>query len=174
VNCIGDLLTLAYHPRRGYLVVDEAILDHVSQMWRLGIDVDSRESTHSFTRDEPTFALGDSRFEFRDREVLDSNPGLALPHSLAQHLLGMLEEVQPEISHRPRWVWRQWTQSNGPRSSLMLPQEDLPLLGQLMAKVETQTEGRLNLGLPLSVSNHFELNLQLPADLGGMSYHGFS
>lgn len=47
VNCIGDPLVLIAHPRRGLLICDEIIAPIVERLWRLGIDVESRESTHS-------------------------------------------------------------------------------------------------------------------------------
>ncbi|MHB8689327.1 MAG: hypothetical protein ACYDB4_19400 [Candidatus Dormibacteraceae bacterium] len=158
VNCLGDYMTLVIHPRRGVLRVDEVIAPMVERMWRLGVDVDNRMATHSWTRDTGARWGLDSYFEFRDQEVYDTHQISDQSLTLASRLMNMLEEVERGISHRPWWTWGHFLLGGGERSFLRLPQQDLPLLSQLLWQVEAQTEGGLGLGLPLSSSTRHELN----------------
>jgi len=183
-------MILIPHPRRGRLLVDAVLAPIVERMWRLGFDVDVRESTHAYTRDDgsPHSQRHDAKIEFRDKEVWSTHPDqearylaqveldrvkasanrdAALENqtlTLAQRLQLMLETVEPGISHRPHWIWGRYQIECQVRSFLTLPEDDLPLLSELLAKVESQTEGGPEvgpeLGLPLSQSTWHELNYQ--------------
>lgn len=73
----------------------------------------------------------------------------------------MLEEVEPGISKRPRWIWGEGLLNGSPRSNFMLPESDLPTLAEVLARVEAQA---LDSGLPLSASSHYEMNYVVGAD----------
>jgi hypothetical protein len=162
-------MTTVPHPRRGDLQVLEVIAPLVETMWRLGIDVSTSDSSHAHTVDKGGRG---ARFEFRDFEVFDTNQeGTRIEANterhpvdqsmtLAERLLAMLEGVEPGISRRPWWVTGDYLLGNGTRSFLTLPENDLPLLSELLTRVEdahTKGEG-LNLGLPLSANTWYELN----------------
>ena len=105
----------------------------VEQMWRIGIDVSNSFSTHSW----PGYA-GCSMFNFRDREYKEKHPDLDLvaarTFNIGQRLLATLEQVEPTIRTRTKWTWR-WDEAEW-MSTLTLPQDDLPLLGHWLARVE--------------------------------------
>jgi hypothetical protein len=75
----------------------------------------------------------------------------------------LLEAVEPGLAHRPDWSWGDYLLAGGVRSWLTLPEDDLPLLSDLVARVEAQAEGGRELGLPLSSSTTFELVYVGPA-----------
>lgn len=168
VNCLGDYMIKVQHPRRGVLRVDEVIAPMVERMWRLGIDVDNRMATHSWTRDNGERWGLDSYFEFRDREVYDTHQMSDQSNTLASRLMNMLGEVEPGIFYRPCWTWGQFQQNYGVRSFLRLPQEDLELLNQLLERVEAaETSAGRSRGLPLSSSTWHELNYSDTDSVGG-------